>query len=387
MHYSSTIFSQLLAFVPKNQLRQFVGQHNANRYVKKMTVWNQFVLLMYAQATGKESLREIETSLKIHPQIWNHLGIKSVARSTLARANDRQPYQLFESLFYALFAECMHITATRSFSFENPLYSLDATVINLCLSLFNWATYSTKKGAVKMHVLLNNQTSIPELIIISTGNVADIAQAKKMTLSIPPSSIVVFDRGYVDFLWWKALDAQGLFFVTRTKQNMQVIVSSTNMAIGDGILVDEHVWVGDPCKNVYGKEMRRVRYMDAIQGELEFITNNFTLTALEIALVYKERWQIELFFKWIKQNLTIKTFLGTSKNAVLSQIWIAMIYYLLLSYLKFQTKSDRSLLELSWMIKEGLMSRRPLIDLLSLTPATVSKILDPELWQLPLDGV
>jgi putative transposase len=315
------------------------------------------------------------------------LGINTVAKSTLARANDRQPCLLFENLFYALLSECMRVTEARSFSFTNPLYSLDATVINLCLSLFDWATYRTQKGAVKMHVLLNNRTYIPELITVSNGNMADVTAAKKMTLSIPRGSIMVFDRGYVDYTWWKELDGKGLFFVTRTKENMQVIVSEKKTALGAGILADEQVWVGDPLKDVYGKEMRRVRYMDAIQGELVFLTNNMNLTALEIRLVYKERWQIELFFKWIKQNLKIKTFLGTSRNAVLSQIWIAMIYYLLLVYLKFQTKCDRSLLELTWMIKETLFSRRPLIDLLSLTPLTVSKIVEPEVWQLPLSGV
>lgn len=374
MHYSSTIFSQLLAFLPKDRLQRFVGQHQAERYVKRLSVWNHLVVLLYTQATGKESLREIEKSLTIDHTTWYHLGIKSVSRSSIGRVNNTRDPIVFEKLFYALLSECKQITTIRTFSFENPLYSLDATIVNLCLSLFDWAKYQNTKGAIKIHTVLDNKRGIPTVIEVTEGNVADITQGQNMDLELPVGSILVFDRGYIDYTWWKKLDAQGLFFVTRAKKTTTVIIASRNEIVDDEILADDVVWVGDPVEDVYGKQMRCVRYVDKKQGELMFLTNNFTLTAKEVALVYKERWQIELFFKWIKQNLKIKTFLGTSRNAVMNQIWVAMIYYLLLSYIKFQTRYEGSLLELTWMIKTTLLARRSLIDLLSLTPNTITKL-------------
>ena len=387
MYYSNTIFNQLLALVPKDELKRFVGQHNGDRYVKKMTVWNQFVVLMYAQATGKESLRDIETGLLTCQNTWSHLGIQTVAKSSIARANNARNSKIFEKLFYAVLTQCKDITPERVFTFENPLYSLDATVVNLCLSLFDWAHYRHAKGAIKIHTLINNRTAIPEVLNITTGNIADITEAKKMALPLPRGSIVVFDRGYIDHGWWSRLNTQGIFFVTRPKTNQLFIVSGQHVAPRGAILADEKVWVGDIIKAEYSQEVRRVKYR-ADTGEVyEYITNNFTLSGEEIALVYKERWRIENFFKWIKQNLKIKSFLGTSENAVMSQIWVAMIYYLLLAYIKFQTKFEKSLLELSRMIRETLFTRRTLIDLLSLSARTIQKFKIPEVVQLRLAGV
>lgn len=384
MYYSNTIFNQILAFVPKHQLKHLVGQHNGDRYMKKMTAWNQFVVLMYAQATGKDSLRDIETGLLTCQNTWSHLGIQTVAKTSVARANNTRTYKIFESLFYTLLKQCSDITPERNFTFANPLYSLDATVVRLCLSLFDWASYQHEKGAIKIHTLINNRTLLPELLNISTGKMADITGAKGMNISIPRGSIMVFDRGYVDFKWWNELNTQGIFFVTRTKSNQLFVVSGVHKEPHGKILADEVVWVGDVIKEDYPHEVRRVRYIHDDGEVYEYVTNNFTLTGEEVALVYKERWQIELFFKWIKQNLKIKSFLGTSENAVMSQIWVAMTYYLLLSYIKFQTKFGKSLLELSRMIKETLFTRRPLIDLLSLSTTTISRILEPEVVQLLL---
>ena len=373
MQYSTTIFGQLLAFLPKEKLRRFTGQHNSERYIKKLTVWNHLAVLLYAQATGKDSLREIETGLLMHHNSWHHLGINTVSKSSIARVNNTRDPVVFEKLFYALLEQCQSVTKSRKFSFNNPLYSLDASVVNLCLSLFDWATYRTKKGALKMHVLLDNRTGLPTVVSVTAGNVADVVEGRNMDFKLEPESILVFDRGYVDHDWWYRIDLQGFFFVTRPKKNTVIIVSERKQIIGKNVLGDDIVWIGEPCDPVYKKELRRVRYFDEKHGEYVFITNNFKLTALEIALVYKERWQIELFFKWIKQNLKVKTFLGTSKNAVMNQIWVAMIYYLLLSYIKFQTRCPRSLLELSWMVKETVLVRRPFVDILSLTPQSISK--------------
>lgn len=387
MHYSSTIFNQILAFLPKDKFRRLVGQHNSDRYMKKMTSWNQLVVLMYAQATGKDSLREIETALNTCPNTWDHLGIQTVAKTSVARANNTRNYKIFENLFYEVLKQCQDIATERTFTFENPLYSLDATVINLCLSLCDWAHYRHEKGAIKIHTLINNRTILPEVLTMSTGNVADITGAKKMDISLPRGSILVFDRGYLDYKWWNDLNLQGIFFVTRPKKTSLFVVSDTNTLPLGNILADEKVWLGDIFKMHYPNEVRRIRYLNEDGDIYEYITNNFTLSGEEIALVYKERWRIELFFKWIKQNLKIKSFLGTSKNAVMSQIWVAMTYYLLLAYIKFQTKFEKSLLELSRMIRETLFTRRPLIDLLSLSTSTVSKITELQVVQLRLIGV
>ncbi len=373
MQYSSTIFGQLLAFLPREKLRKFTGQHNCEKYIKKLTVWNHLVVLLYAQATGKDSLREIETGLLMNHGTWHHLGINTVSKSSIARVNNTRDPIVFEKLFYELLEQCKLVTQSRKFSFNNPLYSLDASVVNLCLSLFDWAKYRTKKGALKMHILLNNRTGLPTVVSVTEGNVADVVEGKNMDLKLESGSILVFDRGYLDHDWWYRIDNQGLFFVTRPKKNTLIVVSEKRETKDVSILGDDLIWIGDPCDLKYKKELRRVRYLDEKHGECIYITNNFKLTALEVALVYKERWQIELFFKWIKQNLKVKTFLGTSKNAVMNQIWVAMIYYLLLSYIKFQTKCSRSLLGLSWMLKETILVRRSLIDILSLTPQSIAK--------------
>ena len=225
MYYSSTIFNQILSFVPRHTFNRLVGQHHGDYYTKKMTAWNQFVILIYAQATEKESLRDIETGLRTCPAMWSHLGIETVAKTSIARANNTRSHKIFEELFYSILKECKDVIPSRTFTFENPLYSLDSTTISLCLSLCNWAVYRHAKGAIKMHTLINNKTNIPELINVSVGKVADITAAKKMSLSIPRGSILVFDRGYLDYTWWNKLNTDGIFFVTRPRTTTLFVVS------------------------------------------------------------------------------------------------------------------------------------------------------------------
>ena len=379
MNYSNTIFNQLLSFLPKYQFNQFVGQHNGDKYIKKMTSWNQFVLLLYAQATGKKSLRDIETGFNMHQNTWHHLGIKTVAKSSISDANNKRSYQIFEKLFYALLEQCKDVTMNKEFKFNNPLYSFDSTTINLCLSIFDWAKYRKEKGALKIHMLLNNRTTIPELLTISDGKKADITAIKEMSLSskLRKGSILVFDRAYIDYQWWNKLDEDKIFFVSRTKSNQNIFVIGQHKdKLEKNIIADEIVIFGEyKAMEKYPEQLRRIRYYDEKnKKEYTYLTNNFDLTAKQVADIYKDRWQIELFFKWIKQNLKIKTFLGTSQNAVMTQIWIAMIYYLLLAYIKFQTKFKKSLLELTRMIKETIMFRRNLIDLLSLEIKTLFRL-------------
>ncbi len=388
MDNSITILSQLLSFLPKKAFSRLVGQHDGDRYVKKLTAWNQFVLLLYAQASSKDSLREIETGINTHENSFYHLGIKSAARSSLSYANNRRDYEIFEKLFYLLFKQFKGVVSANQFKFNNPLYIIDSTTVSLCLSLFDWAKYSKTKGAIKLHTILDSTTMVPEIINITLGKTNDISAAKQIDFSwLKAGSIIVFDRGYIDYKWWSEFDEKNVTFVSRTKKNQNIFVvgQHNNGTLEKSILADDKVMFGSfGAFPKYEKDLRRVRYFDEkTQKEYEYLTNNFNLSARQIADIYKNRWQIELFFKWIKQNLKIKTFLGTSKNAVMTQIWIAMIYYLFLSYLKFQTKFSKSLLVLTRMIREVLMFKRSLIDLLSLDEDTIYKFksqeFDPQL--------
>jgi transposase len=292
-------------------------------------------------------------------------------------------------LFYSLLERCHEITPHREFKFNNPLYSFDSSTINLCLSLFDWAKYRAAKGALKLHLLLNNRTAIPEFITITEGAVGDNTEFKKINLNtFEKGSIIVFDRGYIDLIHWREINQAKLFFVLRIKKNQNIFRTGQHktLMLEKGILADDEVICGDyQAMKKYPDKLRRIKCSDeANEKELEFLTNNFELTAKQIADIYKDRWQIELFFKWIKQNLKIKTFLGTSRNAVMSQIWIAMIYYLLLAYIKFQTKFKKSLLELTRMVREVLLFRRDLIDLLSLEEKTIFRLKREESPQMSL---
>jgi hypothetical protein len=382
--YTSTIFGQLLQFVPKYSLTRIINKYQADKHISKCSTWNQLVILLYAQATKKESLRDIETGLYTHAQVWKHLGINTVARSTIAEMNQKRDYRVFEELFYVMLARCRDLTQTRTFSFKNPLYSLDSTMIDLCLSLCDWAHYRTGKGAIKIHTLLDNRTLLPELLVITVGKHHDGTIARECMQAIyglEPGSIVVFDRAYIDFKWWDTLDRNDLYFVSRIKQNQLITVNERRSSrVTGSVLQDDLVYIGDVTTLLYPKRIRLITVVTDEGKQYTYVTNNDTLSASEIALVYKERWQIELFFKWIKQNLKIKRFFGTSPNAVLSQVWIAMIYYLLLMYIHFQTNHQGSLLEFTRLVRETLLVRRPLIDLLSLNTETLAQ-LDTERMQ------
>jgi hypothetical protein len=387
MQYSSTIFGQTVSFLSRYHFDAVVGQHAGDYYTKKYSAWNELTVLMYAQATGKDSLREVETGLTTHENAWYHLGIKSAKRSTISEAHERRSYKIFESTFYDLLTHCTDVTPKRRFTFKNPLYALDSTMIELCLTLFPWAKYRTTKGALKMHTLFNVRTGIPEFIRVTDGKRADVTEARERFNVLEPESIVVFDRGYVDYKYWYKLTKDRIWFVTRPRKNQSVFVSGQHeKSSNPHCIADEKIFIGEfQNRNDYPDALRRVTWRDEESGEVyQYITNNFELSADQIALIYKNRWQIELFFKWIKQNLKIKSFLGTSKNAVLSQIWVAMIYFLLMCYIKFQTQYKGSLLELTRLIRETLMMRRNIIDLLSLNTKTIKKLKPPDFPQQAL---
>ncbi len=375
-HYN-TVLHQLLALTPRHRFDSFVEALDGDRYVKTFSTWNQFTTLLYAQASGKDSLRDIRNGLLAQRNRLYHLGLPAdVARSTLSDANSRRDCRIYEKLFYALLERCQGLTPKHKFKFKNPLYSIDSTVIDLCLTMFPWAKFRKRKGGLKLHYQLDHSGFLPVFMTLTDAKRHDLSVAKE-TFSISPDSIYCFDRAYLDWVWFRRIDDEGAFFVTRSKDNLKArFIGQQKIQGKKGVLFDLVI----ETENFYARKdypgrMRLIGFWDAENKRyLEFLTNNFALSAATIAAIYKSRWQIEIFFKWIKQNLKIKTFLGTSKNAVLTQIWVAMCYYLLLAYLKFQTRFGQSLFYLHRIVKETLMDRASLIDLLNLNPSRLARL-------------
>ena len=370
MKYHNTIFNQLLNMLPRYRFEQSVKSTQANRYTKHFTAWNQLLVNLYAQVSGKKSLRDIETGLKMQQNSWYHLGLTNAVRSTISYANNKRPYQIAENTFYHLLEKCKDVTPKHKFRFKNPLYTLDATVIDLCLSMFPWAKFRKRKGALKIHTLLDHRGTIPSFIVITDAKQHEVKVAQNLFLPVSLDSIITVDKAYVDFQWLYGLKQRGVYFVTRAKETMNYrVVGQQEVNSSKGLLADKEIMLtGFYTSKKYPEKLRLVTYHDSEHDKTyQFLTNNFQLAAYTIAQIYKARWQVELFFKWIKQNLKIKTFLGTSKNAVLTQIWTAMIYYLLLAYIKYQTKYKYSLLYLTRVIKECLFRGADIIDLLNLS--------------------
>lgn len=384
MSHFNTVYNQLLHLIPRHRFDNLVERHSGDYYVKYFTCWQQLITLLYAQVRSKDSLRDIELSLKAQSNRWYHIGLKDMKRSTLSDANNQRDYRIYEGLFYSLLERCKSITPKHKFRFKNPLYTLDATVIDLCLSLFPWAKFRKRKGALKLHYLYDHSGCLPSFLVATDAKQHEIKIAKEEDLPLISDSIISVDRAYIDYRWLYDLDKSKIFFVTRAKTNIKYeVIGQQEVDKKKGLMFDKTIRLeGYYQRRYYPKELRLVGFKDADTGkELVFLTNNFTLSAYTITQVYKARWQIELFFKWIKQNLKIKSFLGISKNAVLTQIWVAMCYYLLLSYIKYQTKYSYSLLELARMFSETVFERISLIDLLSCNHHNLTRIRDPVLQQ------
>ena len=383
MRQVNTIMSELLRVFPRYEFEKLEKEHNGNYYTKYFTGWQQLMVLLFAQIGGKDSLREIETSLNVHQSKWYHLGLEGIKRSTLSDAMGNRSYKIFEGVFYKLLEKCRSLTPHHKFRFKNPLLTLDSTVIDLCLSIFPWAVFRKRKGAIKLHYLYDHSGSLPSFMVMTDGKHHDIRVArdnKKLDFALLPDSILSIDRAYLDYNWLWDLNKKGVFFVTRAKDNINCEVTGQHKPIKNKhVLRDDIISLkGYYTSRKYPEPLRIVDYTDPETGKYyQFLTNNFILAAKTIADIYKSRWQIEMFFKWIKQNLKIKSFLGTTPNAVMSQIWVAMCYYLLLTYIKYQTKFAHSITELNRMIKEILMERTMLIDILSLNVKKLKKIRDP----------
>lgn len=365
MAHHNTVFSQLLKLVPRHEFEALAKQHHQGRKLRKMSRWSQFVSLGLAQLSGRNSLRDIVSNISAQTSKLYHLGVAKVSRSSLARVNEQQPHVLYEELFNKLLTRCQGLAPKHGFRFKNKLYSLDASTIDLCLSVFPWAKFRTTKGAIKLHVGLDHSGYLPTLMTVTDGKVHDVTVGR--TLKLPQQSIVVFDRGYTDYTWYNLLNDNGIFFVTRQKSNATYnIIERRQVSKKQGLTCDQTIKIKGAKTSECPIPLRRIGYRDPETGKhYIFLTNNFKLAAKTIADIYKSRWQVELFFKWVKQNLKIKTFLGTSKNAVLTQIWIAMCMYLLLAYIKFCNKLSLSFQQMLRLLQLNLFERRDLVNLLN----------------------
>ena len=365
MAHCNTILSQILKLVPRHEFETLAKHHHSGRAFRKASRWSQFVSLTMAQLSGRNSLRDIVDNISAQTHRLYHLGSTKLSRSNLSRINKDKPYSLYEALFGKLLTRCQTVALGHNFRFKNPLYSLDASTIDLCLSMFPWADFRTTKGAIKLHVGLNHNGYLPEFVTITEGKNHDVTVGRQV--NFPKGSIVAIDKGYNDYAWYNALTNKGIFFVTRLKSNAKHrIICRRSVLKEKGLTCDQTIeFSGAQTAKKCPIHLRRIGYKDPETGKhYVFLSNNFHLSAKTIADIYKARWQVELFFKWIKQNLKIKSFIGTSKNAVMTQIWIALCVYLLLAFLKFQSKLDKSMQQILRLLQMNLFDKRELMALL-----------------------
>lgn len=357
-----SIFSQILKLVPRAEFDRAVRKHEAEKHAKGLTSWSQFIALMFCQLGGAHSLREIIGGLAASEGKLRHLGVHlAPTRSTLAYANQHRPWQVYKELFDALVRQCHGEAALRKrkFRFKRPLLSLDSTTIPLCLSLFDWALYRKQKGAAKVHVVLDNASLLPQFAVITDGKTADITVARRMTF--PAGALLVFDRGYEDHAWWRKLTAGGVRFVSRLKDSTHYAIVEQRPVSDPNVIRDEVIVLASEKDANHALRLRRVEvWVENKQDTLAFITNDLKLAASTIAAVYKDRWQIELFFKALKQSLRIKAFIGTSENAVQTQIWTALIAILLVRFLQLRSTWNWGLSNLAALLRQQLFVYRQL---------------------------
>ena len=363
-----SMFSQILGLIPRPMFDKAVRQHQAEKHAKGLSSLSQFVALMFCQLGGARSLREIVGGLAASEGKLKHLGVNQAPnRSTLSYANEHRPWQVYKTLFEDLVGMCHGEAALRKrkFRFKRPLLSLDSTVIPLCLSMFDWALYRKKKGAAKLHLVMDNSSLLPQYAVITEGKAADITIAKKM--SFAAGAMLVFDRGYQDHNWWRKLTAGDVRFVSRLKDSTCYTILEQRSASPDKTVLRDEVIMLDSDKDSSNPlRLRRVEvWIEEKHDTLAFVTNDLKLAATTIAAIYKDRWQIELFFKAIKQSLRIKTFIGTSENAVQTQIWTALIAMLLVRFLQLRSTWNWSLSNLVALLRQQLFVYRDLMTWLN----------------------
>ena len=362
MNRFSSIFSQLLQLFPRTEFQKTVQETRAERHARGFTCWGQFVSMLFCQLGRAYSLREIIGGLRSCEGKLKHLGITAPNRSTLAYANEHRPWQLYEKLFLQLLDRCqIQVGGKKKFRFKNKLVSLDSSTLDLCLSMFNWAHFRRTKGAIKLHLLLDHDGYLPSFAVITEGKVADVKVVPQFRFL--PGTIVAYDRGYNDYELFGQWTAQGVFFVTRMKDNaLYDVVGEKKLPEHRNILKDELIELrGIKAIEKCPHPLRRIEAYDQETGEVfVFVTNNLELGATTIVAIYKDRWQIEIFFKALKQYLKIKTFVGTSANAVRIQIWTALIAILILRFLQLRSQFNWSLSNLVALLRMNLFTHRDL---------------------------
>ncbi len=364
LSHHNTAFYQLLKPVSRHEFEGLAKQHHSGQKLRSATRWDQFIGMSMSQLSGRQSLRDIQSNLEAQQQKLYHLGAKPIARSTLSRLNDQQPAELYENLFYKLLNRCKNQPSNHKFRFKNPLYSLDASAIDLSLNLFPWAAHRHDTANVKLSVGLNHGTMIPEFVAISDGQENDMVEGRKF--DFPKGSIVAFDKGYVDYEWFKSLTDKGVFFVSRVRaKSVYRVLERNPVNKSHGVTSDQVIQLSSAHALKRGApKLRRVGFRDQETGKFfEFLTNNFSLSAKTIAAIYKDRWQVELFFKAIKQNLKIKAFVGRSRNAILTQIWIAMITYLLVAFARHSAKEGWTVQRMLRVLQLNLFERKSLKEI------------------------
>jgi transposase len=374
MNSGRTVFNQVLDFLPRKAFNHCVERYQGNRHVRAFSCWDQYLCLAFAQLTYRESLRDIEVCLRAIPEKLYHLGIKGhVSRSTLADANERRDWRIYADLAQLLITEARQLYADEDFGLElnQTVYALDSSTIDLCLSLFPWAKFRKTKAAVKLHTLLDLRGNIPAFISITDGKVHDVNVLDDLIPEV--GSIYIMDRAYLDFERLYLLHQSLAFFVIRSKSNTKWRrIYSRPVDRATGLRCDQSiVLTGVNTPRYYPEQLRRVKFVDdETDKQLVFLTNNFILPALTIAQLYKCRWQVELFFKWIKQHLRIKAFYGTSENAVKTQIWIAISVYVIIAIMKKRLKLDLSLHTILQILSLTPFEKVPLLQLLTQSPHT-----------------
>jgi hypothetical protein len=386
MHEGRTIFAQLMDSLPRYEFQQCVARYEGNHRIRTFSCLDQYLCMAFAQLTFRESLRDIETCLRaLEPKLY-HAGIRGkVSRSTLADANETRSWRIYADFAQVLIGVAREMYASEPFAveLEQTVYALDSTTIDLCLALFPWAKFRKRKGAVKLHTMLDLRGNLPTTVIVTTGKVHDVNILDQ--LAFEPGAIYIMDRGYVDFARLHKIDQAKAFFITRSKSNFKFhrlyshpVDRSTGLRCDQSILLD-----GVLTKQDYPEKLRRIRYVDAgTDKRFSFITNNFSLPALVIAQLYKCRWQVELFFKWIKQHLRIKAFYGVSENAVKTQIWIAISIYVLVAIVKKRLGLRQSLYTILQILSLTLFEKTPILQALSKEKYTIPQ--DQDCRQLDL---
>jgi hypothetical protein len=368
MNQGKYVFTQVTQFLPARIFDRCVADNRGNKWVKHFTCWNQMMCMMFGQLAGRESLRDLLITLQAHTSKYYHLGLgKNVSRSNLAEANEQRDYRIYESFAYELIAIARkQLIAETDFKLliKENVYAFDSTTIDLCLDVFWWASFRTTKGAIKLHTLYDIKTSIPAFVHITEGNVHDLNTLD--VLFYEPGGFYILDRGYIDYKRLYNIHQQKAFFVTRAKDNFRFIrMYSAKADQSKNIRCDQTIKLyGFYSGKDFPEKLRRIKYYDVEQKRaLIFLTNNFTLPAEEIALLYKYRWKVELFFKWIKQHLKIKSFWGTSMNAVKTQVYIAIITYTLIAIIKNQLQTKLTTNEILQILSASLFDKTHLNQL------------------------